>query len=46
VGKAEGGRLGSVKQLGDQILQDVKRFVGKRAQSDDMCLLCFGRDPV
>jgi sigma-B regulation protein RsbU (phosphoserine phosphatase) len=34
---------GGVKQLGDQILKDVKRFVGKRSQSDDMCLLCFGR---
>jgi phosphoserine phosphatase RsbU/P len=43
VGMAEGGHPGGVKQLGDQILQDVKRFVGKRAQSDDMCLLCFGR---
>jgi serine phosphatase RsbU (regulator of sigma subunit) len=32
-----------VKQLGDQILQDVKRFAGKRSQSDDMCLLCYGR---
>ncbi|HQU42402.1 MAG TPA: SpoIIE family protein phosphatase, partial [Pirellulales bacterium] len=40
-----GGMAGSVKQLGDQILQDVKRFVGKRSQSDDMCLLCFGRKP-
>jgi phosphoserine phosphatase RsbU/P len=38
-----GGPSESVKQMGDQILQDVKRFVGKRAQSDDMCLLCYGR---
>ena len=38
-----GGSANSVKQLGDQILQDVKRFVGKRSQSDDMCLLCYGR---
>lgn len=38
-----GGLAESVKQLGDNILQDVKRFVGKRSQSDDMCLLCFGR---
>jgi serine phosphatase RsbU (regulator of sigma subunit) len=38
-----GGAAGTVKQLGDQILQDVKRFVGKRSQSDDMCLLCYGR---
>lgn len=34
---------GGINQLGDQILKDVKRFVGKRSQSDDMCLLCFGR---
>lgn len=33
----------SVRQLGDQLLKDVKRFVGKRSQSDDMCLLCLGR---
>lgn len=32
-----------VKQLGEQLLKDVKRFVGKRSQSDDMCLLCLGR---
>lgn len=38
-----GGMASSVSQLGDNILQDVKRFVGKRSQSDDMCLLCFGR---
>ena len=38
-----GASAAGVKQLGDQILQDVKRFVGKRSQSDDMCLLCFGR---
>jgi hypothetical protein len=24
-------------------LDDVKRFVGARTQSDDMCLTCFGR---
>ena len=29
--------------LGRLILDDVKRFVGGRAQSDDMCLACFGR---
>jgi phosphoserine phosphatase RsbU/P len=32
-----------VEQLGEQILRDVKLFAGKRAQSDDMCLICFGR---
>ena len=29
--------------LGRRILDDVKRFVGNRRQSDDMCLTCFGR---
>lgn len=32
-----------VKQLGPSLLADVKQFVGQRAQSDDMCLVCFGR---
>jgi serine phosphatase RsbU (regulator of sigma subunit) len=30
--------------LGQRILSDVKRFVGTRSQSDDMCLACFGRE--
>ena len=33
----------TVKVLGDRILDDVKRFVGTRPQSDDMCLVCVGR---
>jgi serine phosphatase RsbU (regulator of sigma subunit)/pSer/pThr/pTyr-binding forkhead associated (FHA) protein len=32
-----------VPQLGRRVLDDVKRFVGARAQSDDLCLTCFGR---
>ncbi|HEV7225950.1 MAG TPA: SpoIIE family protein phosphatase [Pirellulales bacterium] len=40
------GKAGGVKQLGELILSDVKQFVGKRSQSDDMCLLCFGRNPA
>jgi phosphoserine phosphatase RsbU/P len=28
---------------GQSILRDVKEFVGDRAQSDDMCLVCLGR---
>ena len=32
-----------VSELGRLILDDVKRFVGGRPQSDDMCLACFGR---
>jgi serine phosphatase RsbU (regulator of sigma subunit)/pSer/pThr/pTyr-binding forkhead associated (FHA) protein len=35
----------SVDELGRVILDDVQRFVGGRAQSDDMCLACFGRLP-
>jgi len=34
---------GDVAALGNRILSDVKQFVGDRAQSDDMCLVCFGR---
>ena len=33
----------SVTQLGGLLLADVKSFVGNRSQSDDMCLVCFGR---
>ncbi|MHC4176941.1 MAG: SpoIIE family protein phosphatase [Planctomycetota bacterium] len=29
--------------IGRGILDDVRQFVGTRAQSDDMCLTCFGR---
>ncbi len=29
--------------IGRTILADVKRFVGKRAQTDDTCFVCFGR---
>jgi sigma-B regulation protein RsbU (phosphoserine phosphatase) len=32
-----------VVALGEGLLDDVRRFVGNRAQSDDMCLTCFGR---
>lgn len=32
-----------VAQMGKGILDDVKTFVGTQSQSDDMCLLCFGR---
>jgi serine phosphatase RsbU (regulator of sigma subunit)/pSer/pThr/pTyr-binding forkhead associated (FHA) protein len=33
----------AVDELGRLLLDDVKRFVGGRPQSDDMCLACFGR---
>jgi sigma-B regulation protein RsbU (phosphoserine phosphatase) len=35
---------GDLNALGQRILADVKRFVGTRSQSDDMCLACFGRE--
>jgi serine phosphatase RsbU (regulator of sigma subunit) len=33
----------SVNDLGKHILEDVSKFVDGYAQSDDMCLACFGR---
>jgi serine phosphatase RsbU (regulator of sigma subunit) len=33
----------SVNDLGRHILDDVEKFVDGHAQSDDMCLACFGR---
>ena len=38
-----GANANRVGLLGRRILDDVKRFVGSRPQSDDMCLACFGR---
>lgn len=32
-----------VDKLGGALLEDVKSFVDGHAQSDDMCLVCFGR---
>lgn len=29
--------------IGKAVLDDVRQFVGKQAQSDDMCVVCFGR---
>ena len=46
VGRGDGGRgdgADDVTALGIRILDDVRRFVGSRSQSDDMCLTCFGR---
>jgi serine phosphatase RsbU (regulator of sigma subunit) len=42
--KQVGNPAADVAVLGRQILDDVKRFVSGRQQSDDMCLLCFGRE--
>lgn len=33
----------SAAELGEHILDDVRRFANGFAQSDDMCLVCFGR---
>jgi len=33
-----------VMAVGQGILDDVKLFVGRRSQSDDMCMACFGRN--
>lgn len=35
----------NVSELGQHILEDVRSFVDGFAQSDDMCLACFGRNP-
>src|SRR5690606_9776650 len=32
-----------VEELGHHVLNDVRKFVGDHPQSDDMCLVCFGR---
>jgi len=34
---------GGPSQLGKSVLDDVKQFVGQQNQSDDMCIVCFGR---
>lgn len=33
----------SVTGVGQGLLEDVRQFVGNRAQSDDRCVVCFGR---
>ena len=37
------GAKGTADAVGKTILDDVNRFVGTRAQSDDRCLVCLGR---
>ncbi|MBN2581398.1 MAG: SpoIIE family protein phosphatase [Pirellulales bacterium] len=37
------GQPAEVRTLGQGLLDDVRRFVGARPQSDDLCLACFGR---
>jgi serine phosphatase RsbU (regulator of sigma subunit) len=33
----------SVAKMGQAIVEDVRKFLGKAPQNDDMCLVCFGR---
>jgi sigma-B regulation protein RsbU (phosphoserine phosphatase) len=33
----------TVERMGEVVLDDVRRFVGGRLPSDDICLVCFGR---
>ena len=35
--------IDGVVAMGKQVLDDVKRFAGQQAQSDDMCVTIFGR---
>lgn len=42
--KQLGKTAASVTEMGEHILNDVTAFVGKTPQSDDMCLICLGRD--
>jgi sigma-B regulation protein RsbU (phosphoserine phosphatase) len=37
------GHEGSIAELGQLIVDDVRRYMGKAKQNDDMCLVCFGR---
>jgi len=32
-----------IPEIGQTLLDDVRQFVGTRAQSDDICLICYGR---
>jgi serine phosphatase RsbU (regulator of sigma subunit)/pSer/pThr/pTyr-binding forkhead associated (FHA) protein len=42
--KRIGSSLSNVAELGKTILDDVESFVGGTPQSDDMCLVCLGRE--
>ena len=33
----------SIPEMGQVIIDDVRRFIGKAKQNDDMCLVCVGR---
>ena len=36
------GDFSNATALANRVLQDVKKFVGQRPQSDDLTLVCFG----
>ena len=36
-------KANSAEKLGQTIIEDVRRFLGRANQNDDMCLVCFGR---
>lgn len=36
-------RRGSPTELGQALIEDVTRFLGRAPQNDDMCLVCLGR---
>jgi phosphoserine phosphatase RsbU/P len=44
------GHLGAAgatpRQIGQNIIDDVRQFLEDRPQEDDMCLVCFGREPA
>ncbi len=42
--KQLGSPLQNVSEFGQHILDDVHQFVNGHDQSDDMCLVCFGRE--
>ena len=33
----------TAEELGTEIIDDVRQFVGRAPQNDDMCLVCIGR---
>ncbi len=38
------GAAGSLDALGERIIQDVQEYIGTGPQTDDMCLVCLGRN--
>jgi serine phosphatase RsbU (regulator of sigma subunit) len=34
----------TVEEMGEKLLQDVRAFEGERSQSDDLTIVCFGRN--